>query len=40
MNLAETLGFRRSVRVYDREKPIDAEKVKQCLELVTLAPNS
>ncbi|GEM51226.1 nitroreductase [Empedobacter brevis NBRC 14943 = ATCC 43319] len=40
MNLAETLGFRRSVRVYDREKPIDAEKVKQCLELATLAPNS
>lgn len=40
MNLAETLNFRRSVRVYDQEKPIDAEKVKQCLKLATLAPNS
>lgn len=40
MNLAEVLQFRRSVRVYDKEKPIDPEKVKQCLELATLAPNS
>ncbi len=40
MNLAETLNFRRSVRIYDTDKPIDAEKVKQCLELATLAPNS
>ena len=29
-----------SVRVYDKEKPIDTEKVKHCLELATLAPNS
>lgn len=40
MNLAEILNFRRSVRIYDKEKPIDAERVKQCLELATLAPNS
>ncbi len=40
MNLAEVLQFRRSVRIYDKEKPIDPEKVKQCLELATLAPNS
>lgn len=31
---------RRFVRVYDKEKPIDTEKVKHCWELATLAPNS
>ena len=40
MNLEEVLNFRRSVRVFDEEKPIDPEKVKHCLELATLAPNS
>lgn len=40
MNLEESLNFRRSVRVFDIEKPIDPEKVKHCLELATLAPNS
>lgn len=29
MNLDEVLHHRRSVRVYDKEKPIDTEKVKQ-----------
>ena len=40
MNLDEVLNYRRSVRVYDKEKEIDIEKVKHCLELATLAPNS
>ena len=40
MNLEEVLHFRRSVRIYDREQPIDGEKVKKCLELATLAPSS
>lgn len=40
MNLDEVLNYRRSVRVYDKEKQIDTEKVKHCLELATLAPNS
>ena len=40
MNLEEVLNFRRSVRVYDSEKPLDTENVKHCLELATLAPNS
>jgi len=40
MNLEEVLNFRRSVRVYDAEKPIDTNKVKHCLQLATLAPNS
>jgi len=40
MNLEAILQFRRSVRVYDADKNIDTEKVKQCLQLATLAPNS
>ncbi|MDD3037694.1 nitroreductase family protein [Bacteroides sp.] len=40
MNLEEVLNYRRSVRVFDKDKPIDAGKVKHCLELATLAPNS
>lgn len=40
MNLEEVLNFRRAVRIYDRTKPVDTEKVKHCLELATLAPSS
>lgn len=40
MQLEEVLEFRRSVRVYDKEKSIDAEKVKNCLKLASLSPNS
>ncbi len=40
MDLAEALHYRRSVRVFDAEKEIDAEQVKYFLELATLAPNS
>lgn len=40
MNLDEVLNFRRSVRMFDREKPTDPERVRHCLELATLAPNS
>ena len=40
MNLDEVLNYRRSVRVFDKNKPLDPEKVKHCLELATLAPNS
>ncbi|MBE8719593.1 nitroreductase family protein [Sphingobacterium pedocola] len=40
MNLREVLNYRRSVRVYDKEKNIDADIVKDCIELSTLAPNS
>jgi nitroreductase len=39
MTLAEIIRYRRSVRHY-QNVPIDAEKVKQCIELATLAPNS
>ena len=38
MNLEEVLNFRRSVRRYDKNKPIDPEKVKHCLELNGFSP--
>ena len=40
MNLEQLLNYRRSVRVYDAEKDIDTKRVKKCIELATLAPNS
>ena len=39
MNLEEIINYRRSVRHY-QNLPIDTEKVKHCIELATLAPNS
>ena len=39
MTLVEIVNYRRSVRKY-KELPIDTEKVKYCIELATLAPNS
>ncbi len=40
MDLEKVLEFRRAVRAYDADKPLDAEKVRHCLELATLAPSS
>lgn len=40
MNLEEVLNFRRSVRYFDEEKELDTEKVKHCIKMATLAPNS
>ena len=39
MTLAEIINYRRSVRNY-KAIAIDTKKVKHCLELATLAPNS
>jgi nitroreductase len=39
MTLEEIINYRRSVRHY-KKQPIDAERVKHCIELATLAPNS
>jgi nitroreductase len=39
MNFTETVYHRRSTRKY-KDQPIDAEKVKACIQLATLAPNS
>ena len=40
MSLEQILNFRRSVRYFDDTKELDTEKVKHCIELATLAPNS
>ena len=39
MTFEEIIHFRRSIRHY-KKSPIDVSKVKHCLELATLAPNS
>ena len=38
--VSEAIRYRRSVRIFDAEKPIDPIKVKQCIEQAILAPNS
>lgn len=38
--VSEAIQYRRSVRIYDSEKPIDSTIVKKCIEQASLAPNS
>ena len=38
--VSEAIHYRRSVRVYDTEKPIDTGIVKKCIQQAALAPNS
>lgn len=38
--VSEAINYRRSIRVYDAEKPIDSTIVKKCLEQASLAPTS
>lgn len=40
MSLQEILEHRRAVRQYDAAKPLDDDKVKECIRLTTLAPTS
>ncbi|MCA0933581.1 nitroreductase family protein [Lutimonas saemankumensis] len=40
MEFKEAVNRRRSVRKYDPDKTLDPQKVKECLELAVLAPNS
>ena len=40
MNLKEVLNFRRSVRNYSADQTPDIEKVRNCIEMATLAPSS
>lgn len=40
MNLEEVLNYRRSVRNYQTDNNLDTGKVRHCLEMATLAPNS
>ncbi len=39
-SVSDAIHYRRSVRIYDPEKPIDPIKVKECIVLASLAPNS
>lgn len=38
--VSEAINYRRSVRVYDENKPIESDIVKKCLEQASLAPTS
>jgi nitroreductase len=38
--VSEAINYRRSVRVYDSNKPIYSSVVKKCIEQAVLAPNS
>ncbi|WKD85827.1 Protein DrgA [Polaribacter huanghezhanensis] len=38
--VSEAIQYRRSVRIFDAEKPLDTSLVKKCIEQATLAPNS
>lgn len=38
--VSEAIKYRRSVRFFDTNKPIDETIVKDCIKLATLAPNS
>ena len=38
--VSEAISYRRSVRIYDENKPIDSNIVKKCLEQASLAPTS
>lgn len=38
--VSEAVAYRRSVRIFDAEKPIATDQVKQCIEQAILAPNS
>ena len=39
-SVSEAIAYRRSVRVYDPEQPIETEVVKECIRQATLAPTS
>lgn len=38
--VSEAIDYRRSVRIFDAEKPLDTSLVKKCIEQASLAPNS
>lgn len=40
LSVSEAIHYRRSVRIYDEEKPLDTAIVKKCIEQAALAPNS
>jgi len=38
--VSEAINYRRSVRIFDADKPLDTSLVKKCIEQASLAPNS
>jgi nitroreductase len=38
--VSDAINYRRSVRIFDAEKPIETSAVKKCIEQASLAPNS
>jgi len=38
--VSEAIHYRRSVRIFDEQKPLDTSLVKKCIEQAALAPNS
>jgi len=38
--VSQAIKYRRSVRIFDANKPIDPLKVKKCIEQAIFAPNS
>ena len=39
-SVSDAINYRRSVRIYNKKKMLDTQKVRQCIELASLAPNS
>jgi len=39
-SVSDAINYRRSVRIFDTNKPLDTEKVKDCIKQAILAPNS
>lgn len=36
----QAINYRRSVRIFDKDKPLNTQKVKDCIKQAVLAPNS
>lgn len=39
-SVSEAVEYRRAIKIYDADKPIDTKKVKQCIKQAMLAPSS
>jgi len=39
-SVSDAINYRRSVRIYNKKKMLDTQKVRQCIEQASLAPNS
>lgn len=39
-SVSDAINYRRSVRIYNKKKTLDTQKVRQCIEQASLAPNS